>query len=79
MTLDIVEAWTRSPSKEDIDGPTATPLPPPSASASPQPTPSSAVTPEYNGTMPAVLNNAIDWISPLRHGAIVGKLFGVSV
>lgn len=37
-----------------------------------------AVTPEYNGTMPAVLNNAIDWLSrPHRAGAIVGKPFGV--
>jgi len=37
-----------------------------------------AVTPEYNGTMPAVLNNAIDWLSrPYGQGAIVGKPFGV--
>ena len=35
-----------------------------------------AVTPEYNGTMPAVLNNAIDWLSrPYGRGAIVGKPF----
>ena len=32
------------------------------------------VVPEYNGTMPAVLNNAIDWISrPFGEGAIKGK------
>src|SRR5690242_19301435 len=31
------------------------------------------VTPEYNATMPAVLNNAIDWLSrPYGQGAIVG-------
>ena len=37
-----------------------------------------AVTPEYNGTMPAVLNNAIDWLSrPYGAGAMSGKPFGV--
>ncbi|MBZ5737137.1 NAD(P)H-dependent oxidoreductase [Nocardioides mangrovi] len=37
-----------------------------------------AVTPEYNGRMPAVLSNAIDWISrPYQAGALAGKPFGV--
>lgn len=36
------------------------------------------VTPEYNATIPAVINNAIDWLSrPYGEGAIVGKPFGV--
>ena len=35
-----------------------------------------AITPEYNGTMPAVLNNAIDWLSrPYGQGALTGKPF----
>jgi NAD(P)H-dependent FMN reductase len=37
-----------------------------------------AVTPEYNGTMPAVLNNAIDWLSrPFGAGALKSKPFAV--
>ncbi|HKY57053.1 MAG TPA: NADPH-dependent FMN reductase [Aeromicrobium sp.] len=36
------------------------------------------VTPEYNATIPALVNNAIDWLSrPYGVGAIVGKPFGV--
>jgi len=36
------------------------------------------VTPEYNATIPAVINNAIDWLSrPYGQGAIVGKPLGV--
>lgn len=36
------------------------------------------VTPEYNATIPAVVSNAIDWLSrPYGVGAIAGKPFGV--
>ena len=36
------------------------------------------VTPEFNGTMPAVINNAIDWLSrPFGAGALRGKPFAV--
>ncbi|WP_134325334.1 NADPH-dependent FMN reductase [Cumulibacter soli] len=36
------------------------------------------LTPEYNGTMPAVLNNTIDWLSrPYGAGSLFGKPFAV--
>ena len=63
---------------EDLDGPEV----PPTAVALREQVAAAdrllVVTPEYNGTMPAVVNNAIDWLSrPYGAGAIVGKPLGV--
>jgi len=79
VTLDIVEGLDQVPFyNEDIDGDDA----PATAVALRERVRGAdrvlAVTPEYNGTMPAVLNNAIDWLSrPYGAGAVVGKPFGV--
>lgn len=77
VTVDIVEGLDQVPFyNEEIDGDTA----PASAVALREAVAAAdrvlVVTPEYNGTMPAVLNNAIDWLSrPYGAGAIVGKPF----
>jgi len=77
VTVDVVEGIDAVPFyNEEIDGESA----PAAATALRQSVASAdrvlAVTPEYNGTMPAVLNNAIDWLSrPYGQGAIVGKPF----
>ncbi|HET6938894.1 MAG TPA: NAD(P)H-dependent oxidoreductase [Nocardioides sp.] len=80
VTLDLVDGLGELPFyNEDID--TADDVPA-SAAAFRERVGSAdrvlAVTPEYNGTMPAVLNNAIDWLSrPYGRGALAGKPFGV--
>jgi NAD(P)H-dependent FMN reductase len=79
VVVDIIDGLDRIPFyNEDVDGDTA----PETATALRQRVAAAdrvlAVTPEYNGTMPAVLNNAIDWLSrPYGAGALVGKPFGV--
>jgi NAD(P)H-dependent FMN reductase len=79
VTLDLVESLDQVPFyNEDIDGETV-----PDAAAALRDRVAGAdrvlaVTPEYNGTLPAVLNNAIDWLSrPYGQGALTGKPFGV--
>jgi len=79
VEVEIVEGLADVPFyNEDIDGAQV-----PAAAAALRAQVGSAdrvlvVTPEYNATMPAVLNNAIDWLSrPYGQGAIVGKPLGV--
>ncbi len=79
VEVEIVDGLEHVPFyNEDIDGEAA-----PAAATAVRDQVASAdrvlvVTPEYNATMPAVLNNAIDWLSrPYGQGAIAGKPFGV--
>lgn len=79
VQIDIVEGLADVPFyNEDLDGEVA-----PAAATALRTRVAGAdrvlvVTPEYNATMPAVLNNAIDWLSrPYGQGAIAGKPFGV--
>ena len=79
VSVEIVDGLERLPFyNEDLDG---TEAPAPAAALRARVAEADrvlAVTPEYNGTMPAVLNNAIDWLSrPYGAGALVGKPFGV--
>ena len=79
LVLDIVEGLDELPFyNEDLDGD----APPEAARAVRERVAGAdavlAVTPEYNGSTPAVLKNAIDWLSrPYGRGAIQGKPFGV--
>ncbi|MFL6091080.1 MAG: NADPH-dependent FMN reductase [Aeromicrobium sp.] len=78
VNLQIAENLDQIPFyNEDLDGPDA----PAAAVALREQVANSdrvlVVTPEYNATIPAVVNNAIDWLSrPYGEGAIVGKPFG---
>jgi NAD(P)H-dependent FMN reductase len=80
VTLDLVEGLERLPFyNEDLDNPADLPA---EAAALRERVGGAdrvlAVTPEYNGTMPAVLNNAIDWLSrPYGQSALSGMPFGV--
>ena len=79
VTLDLIDGLGELPFyNEDLDGDAA-----PASVRALRDTIASAdrvlaVTPEYNGTMPAVLNNAVDWLSrPYGASALTGKPFGV--
>lgn len=75
VTLDVVEGIDALPFyNEDIDAGSAPEAVERVRGAVAQADGLLLVTPEYNGTMPAVLNNAIDWLSrPYGQGAITGK------
>jgi NAD(P)H-dependent FMN reductase len=80
VTLDLVDGLDRLPFyNEDIDN--GSDLPATAAALRERVGGADrvlAVTPEYNGTMPAVLNNAIDWLSrPYGESALTGMPFGV--
>ena len=79
ITVEIAEGLGEVPFyNEDLDGEQ---VPAPAAALRAQVADADrvlVVTPEYNGTMPAVLNNAIDWLSrPYGRGALTGKPFAV--
>ena len=77
VTLDVVEGIDALPFyNEDIDTGSAPEAAERVRDAVAQADGLLLVTPEYNGTMPAVLNNALDWLSrPFGTGAIQGKPF----
>jgi NAD(P)H-dependent FMN reductase len=80
FSIEIIDGLGEVPFyNQDVDN--ATDLPAPAARLRAQVASADrvlAVTPEYNGRMPAVLSNAIDWLSrPYGAGALVGKPFGV--
>jgi NAD(P)H-dependent FMN reductase len=79
VTLDLIDGLGELPFyNEDIDGDDAPAVAQAVREAVGLADRVLAVTPEYNGTMPAVLNNALDWLSrPYGAGAIAGKPFGV--
>lgn len=79
VVLDLVDGLGELPFyNEDLDGPD-TPAPAQRVrDAVARADRVLAVTPEYNGTMPAVLNNALDWLSrPYGACALSGMPFGV--
>ncbi len=76
IDVEIFEGLSEVPFyNEDLDGPGDVPAPAQALRAAVQRADALlVVTPEYNGSLPAALKNAIDWTSrPFQHGAITGK------